>query len=734
MICLSGMKKAIRLICLLCSVVPLFSCSTTRVLQDGEFRLQKNTLEITNDSRFNARSIEPYIKQRPNSTFFGWNPFLNVYNWSNGKGKGWDKFVRKIGTAPVVYDPDLVESSIENITSHLEYLGYYHSDVDSEIQVRKRRVKVNYIITLGKRFPIKDIHYVLPEGEIREEFLKDTSSVSIRRGDWLSEAALEAETDRSSRYLRNRGFYGFSKNYYFFEADTLSCPDSAILEMSIRNYTRNETEKEARPLNRFYIGKVSITRPKSLMIRQNTLTNLNTIIPGNLYSENDVSRTYSRLSSLNVFSSVNIEMNQADTNIVDCDIRLTQSKLQGVKFNIEASSNSTGLFGISPQISYYHKNIFHGGEWLNLGFMGNFQFKFNDKVRSNEFGVSAGISFPKFLFLPYRLFRGAVPRTEINITYNYQNRPEYTRNIISTSLIYNGRIGSRIYYQFYPLQLNIVRLFNLDPSFFKSLESDPFMKNAYQDHFDLGLGGNLYYTTNAEVVPRTSFFYTRLQFDIAGNLLSAFKPLMKKDETGSGIIWNTPYSQYVRAEFQIGKTWRFGKDNGQALATRFLAGAGHAYGNSNALPFEKHFYAGGASSLRGWQARTAGPGLSPRDSTFVIPNQTGDMKLEANIEYRFRMAWKLEGAVFVDAGNVWTLGNDSESGQNTLSEFTLKNFGKSIAMNWGVGLRLDLNFLLLRVDMGMKLHDPARTSAWLRPRDWFRQDGYAVHFGVGYPF
>ena len=725
-----------RIRCLISAVtaaVALYSCSTTRVLQDGEYRLQKNTLEVTNDRKFNSRSVEPYIKQKPNASFFGWNPFLNLYNMTNGKGKGWDKFVRKVGVAPVVYDPDLVESSIDNITGHLEYLGYYNSKVESEVSVKKRRVKVNYAITLGKRFPIKELEFELPEGELREEFLKDTASVTIKKGSWLSEASLESESDRSSKYLRDRGFYGFSKNYYFFEADTLSCPDSAILKMSIRNYTRNETEKDARPLQKFYIGDVSIIHPKSLKIREKILTNLNTIIPGELYREKDISNTYSRLSALNVFSGVNIEMNQSDTTTVDCSINLTQSKLQGFKVNLEASSNSTGLFGVSPQLSYYHKNIFRGGEWLNLSFMGNFQFKFNDDVRSNEFGVSAGISFPKFLFLPYRLFKGAMPRTEVSLSYNYQNRPEYTRNIISTSLAYTGIIGSRIYYQFYPVQLNIVRLFNLDPAFFKSLEDNPFMRNAYQDHFDLGLGGNLYYTTNAEVVPKTSFFYTRLQFDTAGNLLSAFNPLMRKDANGSGMIWNTPYSQYVRAEFQVGKTWRFGKNNGQALATRFLAGAGYAYGNSTALPFEKHFYAGGANSLRGWQARTVGPGTSPMDSTFVIPNQTGDMKLEANVEYRFNIVWKLGGAVFIDAGNVWTI-RDTGNRNNALSRISWQNFGKSIAMNWGAGVRLDLNFLLLRVDLGMKIHDPARAQSWVGPGEWLKRDGFAIHFGVGYPF
>lgn len=722
-----------RFFSLAAAAVVFYSCSTTRVLPDGQYRLQKNTVEIINDSKFNARSIEPYLKQKPNASFLGWNPFLNLYNMSNGKGRGWDKFVKKVGVSPVVYDPDLVESSVENVRSHLEYLGYFGSKVNSVVSVKKRRVQVKYEVELGKQFPIKEIHISLPEGELVEEFLKDTANMTVTKGSVLSEKSLEKESERSSSYLRNCGFYGFTKNYYYFEADTLSVPDSAILEMCIKNYTRNETEKDSRPIEKFHIGQVSISRPKSLKIREKVLRNLNTIIPGEIYSEDNVSNTYSRLSSLNVFSGVNVEMNQRSGNVVDCDINLTQSKLQGFKLNLEASTNSSGLLGVSPQLSYYHKNIFRGGEWLNLSFMGNFQFKLNDDVHSNEFGVSAGLSFPKFLFLPYRIFKTSVPRTEINLSYNYQSRPEYTRNILSTSLGYSGSIRSRLFYQFFPLQLNIIRLFDLDDAFYKTLEKDPFMKNAYQNHFDLGLGGSLHYTTNAAVVPKTSFFYTRLQLDLAGNLLRAFNPLMKKDENGSGIIWNTPYSQYVRAEWSIGKTWRFGRNDGQAIATRFLAGAGYAYGNSNALPFEKHFYSGGANSLRGWQARSVGPGTAAKDSTFIIPNQTGDMKLEANVEYRFRIVWKLEGAVFADAGNVWTL-RDTGSELSDKSLISWENLGKGIAMNWGIGLRLDLNFLLLRVDMGMRIHDPARDSSWLGPRNWFRKDGYAIHFGVGYPF
>ena len=725
------MKSIFRIIYILALILMSVSCSTTRVLQDGEYRLTKNKIKIENDKEFNPNQLNKYLKQNEN---LGWSPFLYVYNWTNGQGKGWDRLVQKIGKAPVVYDPEQVESSISNITNHLEYLGFYGSKVESEIKVNKKKVSVTYNVSLGKPYTIKDIRILLPErGEFREAFLADTAAMSVRKGDFLAEQSLEEETEAIAASLRNKGFYTFSKNHFFFEADTFSIPGYALLEMKVDEYTRNETPKDAQPIRKFYIDNVTFSYPKTLKIREKILRDLNTVIPGKVYSEDMVNHTYSRLSALRVFSSVNIGMTTKDTNLVDCSISLAQSKLQGFKINLEASTNSSGLFGVSPQISYYHKNIFKGGEWLNLSFMGNFQFKFKDDVRSNEFGVSAGLSLPRFFPLSYRHFKGAIPRTDINFSYNYQNRPEYTRNIISTSYGYTGDVRNRFFYQVYPLQLNVVRLFNLDEDFYENLAADPFLRNAYQDHFDLGSGGTLYYTTDAATIPDKTYFYSRLQLDVAGNLLRAFNPLMKKDTNGSGMIWNTPYSQYVRAELTLGRTWVWGQKNGQSIATRLLAGAGYAYGNSSALPFEKHFYGGGANSLRGWQARTVGPGTSQLDKSFIIPNQTGDMKIEANIEYRFDIFWKVAGAVFVDAGNVWTL-KHKDTPESDPAVFRWNRLGESIAANWGTGIRLDFGFLLLRFDLGMKIHDPAREQKWVNPAKWLNRDNFALHFGVGYPF
>jgi len=209
---------------------------------------------------------------------------------------------------------------------------------------------------------------------------------------------------------------------------------------------------------------------------------------------------------------------------------------------------------------------------------------------------------------------------------------------------------------------------------------------------------------------------------------------MERDEYGSRLVWNTPYSQYIRTELTLGKTLIFGKNDSQALAMRLLGGVGYAYGNSSTLPFEKQFYSGGANSMRGWQARALGPGKSKTDTTFVIPSQTGDVKLEANLEYRFPMFWKLRGALFVDVGNIWTL-KETENDNGVQTHFALRDLASSLAADWGLGLRVDLSFLILRLDMGMKVYDPSLDKArWRAPSQWLKKEGYSLHFGVGYPF
>ncbi len=783
-------SRCCKLIISIIAAAIVASCSTTKVIPQGESRLKANRIVVENSRSYPASELQDYIKQKPNSSFiFGWNPFLNIYNWQNGKGKGWDKFATKVGQAPVIFDSSLVEKSEENILNHLVYDGYYNSRITDSIITKRKKTTVFYKVNLGKQFMIDSISYKIADTALAANYFADTSNSLVRSGDILSENLLEQESQRAQEFLRNEGYYNFSKNYFFFTADTLGGDNKASLDIIIADYTRNEQPDEAHIHKKYNFGSVYIrpmrnrqnyqqrynlsdsltyallqrSRSSSFsldtslykdiyivhsgkpIIMKSVIARLNKIHTGDLYTEDAVSTTYRRYSNLGPFSSVNVQLQEVDSNMVKTNIELTASELQGYKVNLEASTNSTGLLGISPTISYYHKNLFRGGELFSISLMGDFQFKFKSDVRSTEFGVSTSLAIPNFLLVPDRMFNSTLmPKTEIAFSYNFQERPEYTRNIISASYGYTWNSRNHLFFKVTPVQLNIVKLFNLSESFYESLK-DPFLRNSYQDHFDFGLGANFYYTTDASANPKNSYFYLRWQNDLAGNLLSIFNNSLKQNEYGERLIWGSPYSQYYRGEVSAVYTWKFGKEHKQALAARLLVGGGTGYGNSISLPFEKLFWAGGAYSLRAWQARTVGPGYMPVDTTFSIPNQTGDVKLEANIEYRFPLFWSFDGAVFVDAGNVWTLkrnytkeGSGSDPDGATAENyyqglFEFNSFYRHIAADWGIGLRLNLGFALLRLDWGLKIYDPP-TNMWMGPADWFKKGNYGLQFGVGYPF
>ncbi len=756
------------------------ACSTTKVLEDGKYRLKSNVITVENAKEhpeYKTSELDKYIRQKPNTYFFktkkgGWNPFLYVANWTNGKGKGWDKFVTKLGQAPVEFRPSLVNDSKSNILTHLKYKGYYNSTITDSIDVKKRQAVVFYDVVLGKQYPIKQIFYQIDDPGLREAVLADTVNSLIKPGVPLSEDLFEKETERSAAHLKNSGYYEFSKNYYFFSADTVSVKDSALVRVIVRNYTRNETPEEARPHRKFHFGEVyinpisdnlrfrtsnslkipqimdtvmyddvTILYDKNRRIRPSVLDKMNRLHPGDVYSEDIVNNTYQRFSNLRLYSSVNVELTKVDTNVVDCMIRLLPSKTHGYSVSLEASVNTSGLFGISPTITYLNRNIFRGGEWLSVSVSGNFQFSAVNSTRANEFGASAGLSFPTFLLLPNNVFENIIPRTDVTLSYNFQQRPEYTRNMIGGNFGWSWSSRSdKFYFKVAPVQINIVNLPKMSADFLENM-TNPFVREAYKNQFEFGLGFNIQYSSDPNVNPDRSFFKASLQYDMSGNLISAFNKFMPTDDNGAHTVWNAPYSQFARIELSVAQTWKFGKNNKQAFAVRALGGIGFAYGNSAKMPFERLFWAGGANSLRGWSGRSVGPGSSPMDTTFSIPNQTGDMRLEANVEYRFPLFSIFRGAVFADWGNIWNLDRsiwetiETPDQEAVLDDtyFSLKNMLKTSAFSGGIGLRADINFVVIRLDFGIKLYDPA-VQQWQNISKWFKRGGYALQFGIGYPF
>lgn len=701
------------------------ACSTTRLIPEGQYRLKSNDVVVVGDEDFQTSKITPYIKQKPS-----WSPMLYVYNWA-GRDSSWmSNLLRSIGTAPVVLDTAQTRMSAENMERQMEYLGYYRSSISTETETKGKSATVRYTVKPGRRYLIRGFHLQLPENEeFNRIFLADSANITIHKGDYLSMAALESETVRAAAYLREKGFYDINKTSFTFLADTLSSDGTADLTMRVAQAPEGG---EAPNLTRFKFGNVSISYPKTIRFRETFLKRMNAIKPKKTYSESAINTTYSRFSALAALSGTQITLERSTfyDDAVDCQIELTPAKQRGVKLNLEASSNSNGLIGISPEITYYSRNILGGSEVLNLGLNGDWQFKPRTNIRSTEFGVNGSLTFAKFLLLPTRWFPDRVPQTQIKASFNFQDRPEYKRNLFSTSYSYLWS-GGKFYYQLTPLRVSYVKLRDIDEEFWESIEENPFLSNAYLSHFDAGTSFTLYYTTNNSVVLTGSYHYFRLNVDLSGNVLDLANTILKRKEYGIATIGGIPYSQYVRGELTLGKTWSLGEAT--TLASRVLMGAGYAYGNSMSLPFEKQFFSGGANSLRGWQARTVGPGDAERNTYFVIPSQTGDVKFEANLELRFPVVGIFNGAVFIDAGNVWTLKKSYDKHPD--GEFILKDIPRTLAADWGIGLRVNLSVLLLRLDMGLRFHDPSlKGSKWLGPKKWFHRNGNAIHFAVGYPF
>lgn len=678
------------------SIALLVSCSTVK-LEPGEYALQKSKVVVEN-GELPASSILPYVRAA-------------------------DK-----------YNSETVEASVRNIDNHLRFLGYYNSSIEPSVKFGKDKARVTYLVNPKGRLTVDSVFFNVPsDSAFLADFLADTAGISVRKGDFLSESSLSAESDRSASYLRNKGYYDINRNSYSFVADSLSGNGKVSLEYRINS--------PATPV-KYHIGQVRISYPQDLKFNDRVLKELNSIHPGDGYSDDAVNVAYNRFSALRIFNTVNVNMSPStrDSSEVDCNVTLTPGELQGFRFNLEASINSTGLFGISPQISYFNKNIFRGGEWLDVAFNGNFQRRFKDPVTSNEFGINASLSLPRFLGLRYSVFKdGNIPRTEFKASFNYQSRPEYSRRITSFSYGYNGifnRGGSYLNYKFYPIKISTVKMGSMSEEFAEQIWRNPMFMYTYTSHVDVGMGGNLYLSDSPILNPKETYSYLKASVAVSGNILSLFNGLMPLDDMGQHAVFGVPYAQYAKAEIQLGKTWRLGVDQKSAFATRLVIGVGKAYGNSTKMPYEEQFFCGGANSMRAWQARSLGPGKSIYYGIFAIPSQTGDMKIELDAEYRFPLFWKLYGAVFAEAGNVWLIypENRPDATIEDFGYFTFKNFYKEVGVDWGLGLRLDIDLIVLRLDAGFRIYDPQRPERWLKPSQWFKTDGYGIQFGVGYPF
>lgn len=758
----------------------LEGCSAVRHVPEGRYLLDKVNISVEGDKDIPSADLYNYLRQTPNHKVLGfWKLQLGTYNLSgNDSTKWYNRWVRRMGQPPVIYEQALTDTSARQLHLAMINRGYLnaHVEVDTTIRTEKRRIDVRYNIFTGEPHVIRSVTYDIPDSAVASVIMADSTKFTVKTGDKFDRDNLDSERTLITRRLRNRGYYAFNKDYITYYADTAANSRSVDLTMAVRPPRRPngaDTAADSAAIHTLYrIGKVyfitdsdgdrsnldtvsykgvDIVYGRDRYLKPGALEEKCFLIPGQLYSPHNVDRTYESIARLGILKSINIELvpeaslDNGD-RLLDAYIRLSRNKKQSITLDIEGT-NSEGDLGFGVGATYQHRNLAKGSQLftgrLRMNYeslSGSFNGLIND--RYTEYAGEVGITFPRFEFpfAPLSMRQRFNVSSEFALSFNYQERPEYTRIISGAAWRYKwvNRTNTRRH-EFDLIDINYVYLPARTNGFLDAIAPDnPLLRYSYEDHFIMSMGYRYYHTNKriASAVGRARgiqpIVYTiRASAETAGNLLYlGSKAFSKRSESGVYEVFNTQFSQYIKGEVDYAITRNF--DHRHSLAFHIGGGIGYPYGNSRVLPFEKRFYAGGANGVRGWGVRTLGPGrYNSHNSVSYFINQCGDIRLDMSLEYRAKLFWVLEGGAFIDAGNIWTIHNyENQPG----GMFHFNTFWKEIAWAYGLGLRMDFNYFLLRLDLGVKAYNPAQgQERWpLFHFDWHRDT--AVHFSVGYPF
>ena len=787
---------AVALLGLACS-----ACSVTRQLSDGEYLLHKIRIEedeaTPRKERIRAYELEKYVRQSPNKRFLGTNFYAWLYQHADPeKDNWWNDWKRKVGEAPVLLDMSLTQKSAQNLKVYMDSRGFFTSKATFEVDTtsRRRRATVTFRASQGKPYRIDSISYRFQDLFLEQLVLPDTVHRLLRSGDVFNIAVLDAERERITAYLKDRGYYNFSVNNIFYEADTLGGNERVDLKLVVKQYlagyddrgrpimdnnmvyridginifpdydpavVQNDPAWRSRLDTTYYRG-LNVIYERKPELRPSVLRHAVPLYPNYVYNSSRVDRTYNNLMSLGYFKSARISFEElpppADsTNLVSfigatadstqtlytregylkCNIFCIPTLRQSVKVDLEGSTTST-FYGLKATVGYQNRNIFRGAESFDLSFTAGYEFmKAPDakKKRAPEFGVTTGLTFPRFL-LPWHVGRPHSvnqPRTKIELSVNFQDRPYYNRTLSSAGIDYMWTNNRYSTFSLRPIDINVIDVENLDESFLTvngELTANRYLLESFRTQFVGGLSFG--YSFNNQ---RKNFggnaTNVRFNFETAGNLIDAVEHLFFAPASGKDYytIFGIQYSQYFRTDLSLSRKIMLG--DATALVGHLYGGVAMAYGNSSSVPFDRQFYSGGSNGMRGWAPRTLGQGSVP-DPDSVFPIQTGDVKLEANLELRFPIWGIVQGATFLDLGNIWYIRrNPSEYSDDAV--FFFNNFYKQLGFNTGFGLRFDIKFAVLRLDWGLQLHNPNNPvgERWIHNFKW---KNMALNFGVGYPF
>ncbi len=778
---------------LLLVAIFIASCSPTKYVGKDQYLLNRVVVKSDNKD-VSAGELQKSIKQKANLRILGfWRFHLGLYNLSGrNEKKGFNKWLRRIGEEPVIYETYQTKRSISQLKLYLRQRGYYNAEVSDTVIYRKKKAKVIYKVVTKEPYRYRKIYDNISElphsylshnqreneipdsSVIRQYVVQDSLNSLIIKNAKVDTDVLGKERVRILKLLKNKGYFNFSQEYVHFMMDSthnnhqmdvftgLNKPKNPD---ALRKYKINSLKvitdfnpKLAMVNDSVYASakdsiiynKVKFYYHKKLRIKPSVILASLMLKQGSLYSLRNVEQTYNRLQSLNQFKFINIKfepetaVDSAGIGALNCVIQLTPYTRQSYSVELEGT-NSSGNIGFAGNLNYQNKNLFKGAEILDVQFSTStetVQSKNQAKFDAREHGISTTLRLPKFLlpFLNADKFRRKYnPKTVMSASFNYQRRPDYTRTIAEASFGYSWRSSKYVSHQFKLLELNFVDVKDINSEFLDDI-NNLYIQNSFIDHVISTSRYSLLYSNKGKNTQRNHNFM-RFNIEVAGNTLHAFDKLTgaeknisyigdQKKETKYYDFLGIRYAQYVKSDLEYRFYHYINRAN--TMVYRLFCGIGYPYGNMDVLPFEKSYFSGGANGIRAWQVRSLGPG-SYSDSSVVYPNNTGDIKLEANVEYRFKLFWTLEGALFIDAGNIWSISkNDNREG----AEFRFNKFYNQIAVGTGFGTRVDLNFILFRVDLGLKVHDPALTGkdSWVLFDRPLRFKHFTFNIGIGYPF
>ena len=719
----------------------LASCSGTKFVSDGYSMLNK--VEVKKDEGYpdiNTSKYKSYVRQRGNQRWFSAVKVpLGIYSLAGRDTTKWlNRTLQSMGEAPVIYDTLKAQQSCNDLAALLRNEGYLGGSVDMYLTQRKRKVvDATFVLHPGVAYTVNSLNYDIQDERI--DSLLDRRDITP--GEKFDVAKLDAERKRITEFLVNRGYYKFNKDYITFRADTVAGVPKVDLTLVLRRYPVSRDSVGPHPV--YTVRSVNYLSgdmdDEDIHLRRSVLRNNTFVKVGKPYSANDLRNTYNRFGRLQAIKYTNITFAEdTEAKALDCNIQLTTNKPHSVSFQPEGT-NTAGDLGAAASLTYQHRNLFRGSELMSIELRGAYENIKGLEGYSNqdflEYSVEAKLQFPRFIapFISLPFIQRTNASSEVSLMYDLQNRPEYHRRVLSLAWKYKWNYTNHHdRYWIDLLDLNYVFMPWISDTFRKDYLEDDTNRNAilrynYENLFIMKFGLGYAYNNGSHAI--------KVAVETAGNVLDLFAKTLNagKKEDGYTKIFDIAYAQFVKADLEYTKYIRFDYDN--QLVLHAGLGIAYPYGNSKILPFEKRYFSGGANSVRGWSVRGLGPGrFAGKNGTIDFINQTGDMKLDLNVEYRARLFWKLMGALFIDAGNIWTLRNytDQPGGQ-----FRFNRFWEEIAVAYGLGLRLNFDFFILRFDFGMKAVNPAFAEQnsphypIINPR--LSRD-LTFHFAVGLPF